>query len=50
MKKGDVLATFYGGKDRPMEELARRFRAMTSFSNEPISATPLIIDEVYHGH
>lgn len=50
VKKGDVLATFYGGKDRPMEALARRFRAMTSFLDEPISATPLIIDEVSYGH
>ncbi len=50
VKKGDVLATFYGGKDRPMEALARRFSAIVSFSEEPVPETPLIIDEVYHGH
>lgn len=50
VKKGDVLATFYGGKNRPMEELARRFLAIVSFSEEPVFAAPLIIDEVYHGH
>lgn len=50
VKKGDVLATFYGGKNRPMEELARRFLAIVSFSEEPVPAVPLIIDEVYHGH
>lgn len=50
VKKGDVLATFYGGKNRPMEELTRRFLAIVSFSEEPVPAAPLIIDEVYHGH
>lgn len=50
VEKGDVLATFYGGKNRPMEELARRFLAIVSFSEEPVFAAPLIIDEVYHGH
>ena len=50
VEKGDVLATFYGGKNRPMEELARRFLAIVSFSEEPVPAAPLIIDEVYHGH
>ena len=50
VKKGDALATFYGGKNRPMEELARRFLAIVSFSEEPVPAAPLIIDEVYHGH
>ena len=50
VKKGDVLATFYGGKNRPMEELARRFLAIVSFSEESVPAAPLIIDEVYHGH
>lgn len=49
VKKGDVLATFYGGKDRPMEALARRFMAIASFSKEPVPAAPLIIDEVYYG-
>lgn len=50
VKKGDILATFYGGKNRLMEELARRFLAIVSFSEEPVPAAPLIIDEVYHGH
>lgn len=50
VEKGDVLATFYGGKNRPMEELAHRFLAIVSFSEEPVPAAPLIIDEVYHGH
>ena len=50
VKKGDVLATFYGGKDRPMEELARRFLEIVSFSEDAVAETPLIIDEVSYGH
>lgn len=50
VKKGEVLATFYGGKNRPFEELAERFLSIARFSDEPVSVEPLIIDEVYYGH
>ena len=50
VKKGEVLATFYGGKSRPFEELAERFLSIARFSDEPVFVEPLIIDEVYYGH